>query len=292
MKTLGTLLGVALLLASGTADAAPPPVCAESYESAQKLRKAGKLVAARDQLHLCAEPACPGLMVNDCNKWLDEDQATIPSVVPLATDESGTNLVDVKVTIDGVPANAPPGQAIDLDPGAHHFVFSRPGSATAEKDALVAVGQKNKPISVVLRSQAVLPPPPAPLPAPPTPPPAPAGQHSSMSTLGVTGLVVAGAGVVGLAVGGVFGVLAITGQSGSHCTNNVCPTSTDASSLSSAKTDGNVSTALFIGGGALAAAGLATWIFAPSAHAAPSAWVSATPVALGNGGGLVLRGGF
>jgi hypothetical protein len=62
--------------------------------------------------------------------------------------------------------------------------------------------------------------------------------------------------------------------------------------LRDALTDANVATALFIGGGVLAAAGITTWLVAPSRHTERAAWVGAAPVAARNGGGLVLLGGW
>ena len=100
------------------ASAASREDCTDSYTQAQKLRKQGKLVAARDELKICVQHDCPGLIVNDCAQWLDEVQSALPSVVPLATDEAGANLLDVKVSLDGAPlVNALAGQAIDIDPG-------------------------------------------------------------------------------------------------------------------------------------------------------------------------------
>lgn len=53
-------------------------------------------------------------MVADCTRWEDEVLSSLPSVVPVAVDEAGVNLIDVQVSLDGVPlVNAPAGQAIE-----------------------------------------------------------------------------------------------------------------------------------------------------------------------------------
>ena len=303
------LLAVAVWLAPAAATAASREECTDSYTQAQKLRKQGKLVAAREQLRICVQHDCPGLIVNDCAQWLDEVQSTLPSVVPLATDEAGANLLDVKVSLDGVPlVNALAGQAIDIDPGTHHFTFERADLATVETDVLVVVGDKNKRVAVTLRKEPVAqggapaaqanPEAPARSVAPGDATPADMVPESASDTGGSTfpyrtaGLVVGAAGVVGLGAGTVFGVEAIVKQNDANCPNNTCRPGSNPDSLRTAQTDGNVSTGFFIAGAVLAAAGITTWLLAPSAHATDSAWVRPAPVALASGGGVVLVGGW
>jgi len=281
MKKLGAFVGVFMLFAPAIASAAGPETCTSSYERAQVLRQQGKLVAARDQLQVCGGASCPNLIVGDCTKWLEELQSTLPSVVPLATDDAGTNLIDVKVSVDGTPlTNAPAGQAVDLDPGPHHFTFERGDSFKAETDVLVAVGEKNKRVAVVLRKT------PAALGTPP------ATSSGSSSRLGKVGLVVAAVGVVGVGVGVVYGAEAIAHQSDADCPGNRCPPGSNPTALRTAQSDGNVSTVFFVAGGVLAAAGVTTWLLTPSRHSGSSAWVRPGPMAVANGGGGVLVGGW
>jgi hypothetical protein len=260
--------------------AAGPTVCTDAYESAQVLRKQGKLVAASEQLHACAQQTCPALVVTDCVRWLDEVTQSLPSVVPLATDEAGDNLVDVNVSVDGAPLVATSaGRAIELDPGPHRFRFER-GASSAETTVLVAVGEKNKRVAVVLRLAA------------PSQAADPKSTGRPGSTLGRVGLIAGAAGVVALGTGAVFGVEALRNQSAAHCPANVCRPGSNPGALRTAQTDGDVSTVLFVAGGALAAAGVMAWLLAPSHARASSASWTATPVALASGAGFVLLGGF
>jgi hypothetical protein len=112
------------------------------------------------------------------------------------------------------------------------------------------------------------------------------------------GLGLGGAGVVGLAVGAVFGVNAISSWSSSksECSTSSCPNHgqavTDHDSAASAAT---VSTIAVVGGLALAAGGLALYLTAPSAREnAPtqSRALRLVPSAGATGGGLELRGTF
>jgi len=49
----------------------------------------------------CSNPACPAVVKRDCDQWLTEMDASLPSVVVAARDATGRDLVDVRVTIDG-----------------------------------------------------------------------------------------------------------------------------------------------------------------------------------------------
>jgi hypothetical protein len=264
------------------ASATPPTTCTDPYDQAQLLRKRGKLVAARAALEKCARPDCPALIVSDCTRWLDEEQSIVPSVVLLATDEAGANLVGVTASIDGVPlAHAPDGTALDVDPGPHRFTFERPGLSPAETTVLVAVGERNKRISVTLKRPEVA----ASAPLAPPPP-------LVTSPLWVTGLVLGGIGVASLATGAGFGAEALAGQHQAGCPGNVCGPGSDPAALRTAHTEGNVSTGLLVAGGVLAAAGITLWAISPHRVPEKSSWVRPLPVALGNGGGLVVLGGW
>lgn len=216
-----TQAGLALAADGPSAPAAPPAppaaeptseqqakdklACVTSYEDAQRLRLANKLLAAREQLRVCRGDVCPGLVRNDCEKWLGEVAESLPSVVLSARDGGGRDLFDVKVTIDGAPLRAGlDGTAVDVDPGAHTIVFVR-GSDTKEERVLVRQGEHNRVVVVVLgRSPAAAPlPAPGPAPASTQPPP---GDERGPGTRRVVGLVVGAAGLVGLGVGGVLGL--------------------------------------------------------------------------------------
>jgi hypothetical protein len=107
----------------------------------------------------------------------------------------------------------------------------------------------------------------------------------------VAGMIVGGAGVVGLGVGAAFGILSLAKHSDftSHCAGNQC----DAQGISShndAVTDGNVATGTFIGSGILLAAGVALWLSAPKSHST-AAWQVAPTIGAGHAG-LSLKGSW
>ncbi len=107
----------------------------------------------------------------------------------------------------------------------------------------------------------------------------------------LAGLITGGVGLVGLGVGGAFGLLSASKHSDytSHCLGNVCDAQGYASH-SDAVSDGNISTVAFIAGGALVAAGAVLWITAPKSHPA-SGWRVTPRVGVGEAG-LSLEGGW
>lgn len=84
-------------------------------------------------------------------------------------------------------------------------------------------------------------------------------------------------GAVGLGVGAAFGLLATAKKSDAACSGTDCSAAAPGSSdkLRDAQSDGTVSTIAFIAGGAVAAAGIALFVFAPPASDAPRSTPSA-----------------
>jgi hypothetical protein len=280
MRALATVVlpcAAVVLGLTTTARADPLHSCTDSHERAQILRKKDKLLEARAELQICTAPGCPPLIVSDCTEWVADLGASIPSIVPVATGESGENLVDVHLTIDGAPlGHVLDGSALEVDPGPHRLAFSREGYEASELTVLVATGERNKRIAAVLKALGT-----AMSAAPPV-------SSSSRSTLAWAGLGTAGVGVAALALAGVFGGIAAAKQSDAGCPLNVCRPGGNPTELRTAVDDGNVSTALFITGGVLAAAGLTTFLLAPRPGATRTL-VGLTPVWMRSGGGVAVR---
>jgi hypothetical protein len=194
--------------------------------------------------------------------------------------------------MDGAPiATTLDGRAVDVDPGPHTLVFEKADGARAQTTALAAERGKGKLVAVTFPgppppTAGVPPPAPSPTPEPArAPAPAPAPPASNGSALRTVGIVTAAVGAAGLVVGGVFGGLALATK-GAHCNGGVC----DPGSTSTAYTQGNVSTAGFVAGGVLAAAGLTMFFMAPASRPESARGIALAPV-LGPGGGGVQLGG-
>lgn len=211
-------MAVAALGVVTGASAAPGPSqkeCLVAAERGQQLRNAGKLMSARAELMVCQSASCPGIVRDDCIKWLGEIQDATPTVIVTVKDGVGSDILDAKVTVDGKPLTTEMlGRAIPLDPGAHVVRATR-GDLERETQVLVTQGSKQRLVEVVLESPKepaaktdgpVTTPPALPPPAVVTPvriaplPPPPMFGTQRYVSVGV-----AGAGVLSLVVGAAIG---------------------------------------------------------------------------------------
>jgi hypothetical protein len=157
--------------------------------------------------------------------------------------------VQVRSDDKEVPAAAL-GEALPADPGLHQVRASAPGHREETRSVTLEEG-KTAVIEIELQRGADK-----------------QDGPSAASWSRPTGIALAAAGVVGLGVGAVTGILSLDKVSDieSRCPEYPhCPPDDKASrdDLSSAKALGNVSTAGFIAGGVLAAAGAALLLFHP-----------------------------
>ncbi len=200
-------------------------------------------------------------------------------------DGAGNDVPSVKISVDGKARDERVGSALSLDPGSHTFTFEAPGLPTATKTLVLVEGVKERSETVTLGAPA----------AAPTPDAASCwcfpyldersgaaagGGGSSQKTIG---LVVGGVGIAGLAVGGVFGLMASSEWSQAQKDGK-------ESEKSTADSQATVSTIAFIAGGVLVAGGAILWLTAPSASS--STTVGLVPSVTPGGGGALLRGTF
>jgi hypothetical protein len=148
-----SLIGAAVLgLApwpAGSALADEKKVCLDSYVDAQKLKQKASLIAARKSLILCSRDACPSSIRSECVQWLKEVDQSLPTVVLLAKDAGGRDLLDVRVTVDGEPfAERADGKPVPIDPGPRVFRFEAPGFEPVEAQHVIRASVKDLVISV------------------------------------------------------------------------------------------------------------------------------------------------
>jgi hypothetical protein len=108
---IGLLLGLLVVpalsaLVTTAAGADDKVACADAALKGQTLGRSHKLVAAREQLRVCAQSMCPTLVRTDCASWLADVEKALPTVVVTAKDEAGRDLYDVKVSANGRPSPA------------------------------------------------------------------------------------------------------------------------------------------------------------------------------------------
>lgn len=151
-------LSAAVLAALGAAPAAAQDTqlqCLQAYEAGQVSRREGDLMDAAEKLALCGGPACPVRMQADCQRWHDEVQRSIPTVVFRVRDAEGKVLSNATLSIDGGSPVRLTGRALRMNPGEHMAVFASPGFRTLRTPVFVTEGERLEPHDVHL--QAVMP---------------------------------------------------------------------------------------------------------------------------------------
>ena len=259
--------------------------CIDANDKALSLRKEGKLHDALGQLSACASSTCPADVRQECERRIGEIKVLMPTLVLSAKDGGGKDLTAVTVTLDGRPlTDRLTGVGIAVDPGPHLFTFEYEGTKL-DQWILVEEGRKDRSVAVTLGKP--VPPPSSAPPAPSLPNDSPEAATASSGPWKTMGWVAAGAGVVGVGIGAVFGLMATSSKSSANCdANNFC----DAGPLSDARSQATVSTVGFVAGGALLAGGVAMVLLSPRGGETTKTGLRAEPMVSANGGGLALQG--
>ena len=264
---------------SSVAQAADPTLqeCVAANEKSGPLRQAGKLREARANLLKCSAPTRPGVVRDDCIGGATKLEDAIPTIVFAAQDGAGNDLATVTVTMDGQPlTDRLGGGAIEVDPGEHVFTFTTSGLPPVDKRLVIREAEKNRYERVVLgsegapaTSQAATVRPSGLGDAGKSPPP---GQ-STWNSEKTIALALAGVGIVGVAVGSVFGLAAHSSwqQAQKDCGSTCSTTSTAQNEAQDAHNKATLSNVAFIAGAAALAAGVVFWVLAPSGSDAASA---------------------
>jgi len=284
--------------------------CVDANAHAQPLRREGKFAAARDQLRICVDAGCPGIVRDDCAQRLDELERAQPTIVFEAKDSAGRDVSAVRVTVDGVPlVDSLDGTAVAVDPGRHAFTFRVAGQPTVSRELVVREGEKDRRERIVVEAprassttaQTGSAPAPSSLGAtaraeappawtPPSTPETSGGSRALALTFGALG-------VAGVAVGSVYGLLTISKWHDSQrdCSNPPtlanCPNHDQAVvEHDAAVTNGLISTIAFVAGGVLGAAGVVSWL--ASSPSQPASALRIEPRVGADHVGVALKGGF
>lgn len=135
--------------------------CIAVYENGQIARQEGQLRRARSLFLNCMDESCPDLLRKDCNQWMEEVLAEMPTVVIDARDPKGADVSGLRVWVDGEPmAGWADGKPLELDPGARSLRLEAPGWPPVEKRLVVRHGDKGRKVEFQLGAQQ------APRPAP------------------------------------------------------------------------------------------------------------------------------
>ncbi|MFO0618644.1 MAG: hypothetical protein U0414_38990 [Polyangiaceae bacterium] len=123
--------------------------CASKAEEGQTLRDQSKFIEAREDFARCARDTCPSVVRKDCNGWVADMDAKIPTVVFAVKDPHGNDVADVSATIGGATI-ALSGKAVPMNPGSAHVTFDAKGIGTGEVDVVVREGEKARIVEVTV----------------------------------------------------------------------------------------------------------------------------------------------
>ncbi len=249
---------------------------------AQVARKENKLIAARAALLQCSRLACPAVVRSDCGDWLTDVTRRMPTVVLAAHSKNGDE-ASVRVSMDDRPfVDRLDGTALEVDPGAHTFVFSLGSREPVVQKVIIREGEKDRTISVqfdpVVTTQSI---------AAPPPPDAPVDQYRPVPW---EVFALAGVSVVGV---GVFAGFGLAGTSSRNALQTSCAPFCSPSEANSVQTKFLIADISL--GGAIAAAGTSLVILVArptikrkrsTASGAPSLFI--TPYASGARAGVDL----
>ncbi len=140
---LAFLAGLVLLAGPARADTPDVKQCSDAYERGQELKLSRKLDEARDAFLVCAKPACPRVVRDDCTRWLGEVEASLPGIV-VRLRRGGTPFDDARVLLDGVVvAEHADEHVIAVDPGKHTVRVEPRGCAAHDVPVTVATGERS-----------------------------------------------------------------------------------------------------------------------------------------------------
>jgi hypothetical protein len=225
----------------------PKRACVEAHAQAQLLRKKGELRAAREQLRGCVRSECPQLVRNECQPWLDQVEARIPTIV-LGVKMGDRDLSTVRVLVDNVELTQTlDGKPIEVETGPHTFRFEAEGADPIEREVIVREGEKDRVVRVVMNPDKteVMP-----------PEIKPSLQIASRPV--PFGIYVLGAAA--LAGGSLFAVFATSGKSQEDQLASSCAPACARSEVGSVRSTYNLADAS-LGVGVIAGVSAAVWFF-------------------------------
>ncbi|MFO0736728.1 MAG: hypothetical protein U0270_12660 [Labilithrix sp.] len=147
--------------------------CVAASEKGQKERRAGNLMDARTAFLQCAAEKCPGVVRSACTEWLDQVNASIPTIIVAVTDTDHKDIVDARILVDGKSVAL--GRAVQLDPGPHTVAAEADGFQTSQQSIVARETEHHRPLSFVLTRKSAE--------TPQAPPVGPAHEKKGISTI-------------------------------------------------------------------------------------------------------------
>jgi hypothetical protein len=125
--------------------------CVQAAHEGQRLRDEGKLSSARNEFVQCSATSCPDPVRESCERWVAELDPRLPSIVLSAHDERGTDLSDVRVSLDGKElTRSLDGRAVTVDPGRHELLFEAEGFVPVRQFFIAREGEKLRAVTTAM----------------------------------------------------------------------------------------------------------------------------------------------
>jgi hypothetical protein len=195
-------------------------------ESAQDLERTGKLVEAQAQLLTCAAKACPKLVQQDCSDRLQAVAKRLAAVVLVPKDDDGLDVTGAVLAIDGAARpEALDGKPVFVNPGPHTFTVTAAGRVPGSLKLTLGEGDQGRREVFVLKVSGGGRPEEGPAATAAVGREAEPAARAGHGVPGWIGWSAIGAGVAGIAVGSIYGLVALGKHSklDRECPNRVCP---------------------------------------------------------------------
>jgi len=125
--------------------------CASAYARGQEDRLAGRLFAARTAFQQCAADTCPQPSARDCQRWVREVEADLPTARIRVHDAQGKDIAGLAVSADGVTLSASAlAGAVILEAGPHQLRVEAPGYAAQTVETALRPTDRELPVEIVL----------------------------------------------------------------------------------------------------------------------------------------------
>lgn len=122
--------------------------CVAASEKGQKERRAGNLMDARTAFLQCAAEKCPSVVKSACSEWLEQVNASLPTIIIAVADPDRKDIVDARILVDGKAVVL--GRAVQLDPGPHSIAAEADGFQSQTQSIVARETEHNRSVSFTL----------------------------------------------------------------------------------------------------------------------------------------------
>ena len=114
--------------------------------NADKQRDAQVSCSARaTSSSFCSDQICPGIVKEDCSRWLGEIRAEVPSLLFRAQEVRGRQVIGVRVYANGTLLTSElDGKTVELDPGDYDIRYEARSGVTKSERITLKLGERRE----------------------------------------------------------------------------------------------------------------------------------------------------